>query len=302
MRVTLEQWRSLVAVVDCGGYAPAAAALNKSQSAVTYAVQKLESALGVTAFALEGRKSALTPTGQMLYRRARTLIDEADALERAAGKATAGWEAEIALAVEVLFPTWLLLRCLDRFGKESPHTRIELLETVIGGAPDALRSGRVDLAISPHIPPEFGAEQLTEARFAPVAQPDHPLHALGRPVTLGDLRKHRHIVVRDSGPARDARTTSVEVDQRWTVTNLPTSIGALCRGYGFAWMPLDKVRSELDQGLLKVLSLRDPRDVAVPVYLSFADRDAAGPGVLRLAEIIRDETRAQCRKIDDTGL
>ena len=79
-------------------------------------------------------------------------------------------------------------------------------------------------------------------------------------------------------------------------------MGALCRGYGFAWMPLDKVRSELDQGLLKVLSLRDPRDVAVPVYLSFADRDAAGPGVLRLAEIIRDETRAQCRKIDDTGL
>ena len=302
MRVTLEQWRSLVAVVDCGGYAPAATALNKSQSAVTYAVQKLESALAVTAFALEGRKSALTPTGQMLVRRARTLIDEADALERAAGKATAGWEATIALAVEVLFPTWLLLRCLDRFSKESPHTRIELFETVIGGAPDALRSGRVDLAISPHVPPEFGAERLTEARFAPVAHPDHPLHALGRPVTLGDLRKHRNSVVRVWGPARDARTTSVEVDQRWTVTNLPTSIGALCRGYGFAWMPLDKIRSELDQGLLRILPLRDPRDAAVPVYLSFADRDAAGPGVLRLADIIRDETRAQCRKIDDTGL
>ena len=295
MRVSLEQWRSLVAVVDHGGYAQAATALNKSQSAVTYAVQKLESALGVAAFVLDGRKSVLTPTGQMLVRRARTLIDEADALERAAGKATAGWEAEIAIAVEVLFPTWLLLRCLHRFGLESPHTRIELLETVIGGAPDALRSGRVDLAISPHIPPEFGAERLTEARFAPVAHPDHPLHALGRPVTLGDLRKHRHIVVRDSGPARDTRTTSVEVDQRWTVTNLPTSIGALCRGYGFAWLPVDKIRAELEQGQLKILTMRDDRALIAQVYLAFADRDAAGPGVLRLAEIIRDETRAQCR-------
>ena len=40
-RITLEQWRCLVAVVDEGGYAQAAEALNKSQSSVTYAVQKL---------------------------------------------------------------------------------------------------------------------------------------------------------------------------------------------------------------------------------------------------------------------
>jgi DNA-binding transcriptional LysR family regulator len=48
-RVTLEQWRCLVAVVDAGGYAQAALRLHKSQSSVTYAVQKLESLLGVEA-------------------------------------------------------------------------------------------------------------------------------------------------------------------------------------------------------------------------------------------------------------
>ena len=46
-RVTLEQWRTLVAVVDAGGYAQAAEALHKSQSAITYAVQKLETQLAV---------------------------------------------------------------------------------------------------------------------------------------------------------------------------------------------------------------------------------------------------------------
>jgi DNA-binding transcriptional LysR family regulator len=49
-RITLEQWRALTAVVDAGGYAQAAEALHKSQSAVTYAVQKLESVLGVKVF------------------------------------------------------------------------------------------------------------------------------------------------------------------------------------------------------------------------------------------------------------
>src|ERR1043166_4723947 len=94
-RITLEQWRTLLAVVDMGGYAQAAERLHKSQSAVTYAIQKLESLLDVRVFALEGRRARLTPTGQLLYRRAAQLLDEAGALERTAGTLSAGWEAEI---------------------------------------------------------------------------------------------------------------------------------------------------------------------------------------------------------------
>ncbi len=44
-RIGIEQWRALMAVVDAGGYAQAAQALHKSQSAVTYAVQKIEALL-----------------------------------------------------------------------------------------------------------------------------------------------------------------------------------------------------------------------------------------------------------------
>ena len=41
-RITLEQWRALLAVVEAGGYAQAAERLHKSQSTLTYAVQKIE--------------------------------------------------------------------------------------------------------------------------------------------------------------------------------------------------------------------------------------------------------------------
>ena len=99
--ITLEQWRALIAVVDAGGYAQAAEALNKSQSAVTYAVQKLQSVLGVKAFEVQGRKAVLTPTGQLLYRRARALLDDAGGLENAARKLSAGWEAEIRVVMEI---------------------------------------------------------------------------------------------------------------------------------------------------------------------------------------------------------
>lgn len=287
-RITLEQWRCLVAVVDAGGYAQAAKVLHKSQSSVTYAVQKLEELLGVSAFEIKGRKAFLTSTGQMLYRRARTLLEDAGGMERAARKVSAGWEAEIAIAVEVIFPIWLLLDCLSRFGSESPQTRIELFETVIGGNPEAIVSGRVDLAIGPTIPTGFAGEPLLTARFIPVAHPDHALHKLGRELTTRDLRKYRHLVVRDSGAQRDRKVATVEVEQRWTLTNMATSIGAACCGYGFAWFPEEKIRTELAQGLLKPLPLRDGRERTLPIYLIFTDRDAAGPATLRLAEIIRE--------------
>lgn len=294
-RITLEQWRCLVAVVEAGGYAQAAEVLHKSQSSVTYAVQKLEELLDVRAFEIQGRKAVLTPTGQMLYRRARTLLEDADGMERAARKVSAGWEAEISLAVEVVFPTWLMLDCLNRFGAESPQTRIELFETVIGGTEEAISSRRVDLAISPRVPTGFNGELLVTARFIPVAHPDHPLHQLGRDITARDLRKHRHLVVRDSGSQRDRKGASMEIEQRWTVTNMPTSIGAACRGYGFSWFPEEKIRAEMAQGLLKPLPLRGGRERDAPIYLIFTDRDAAGPATLRLAEIVREEVARNCR-------
>lgn len=295
-RITLEQWRCLVAVVDAGGYAHAAEALNKSQSSVTYAVQKIEDLLDVQAFEIRGRKAVLTPTGELLCRRARLLLDEAGGLERAARKASAGWEAEIALAVEVLFPTWLMLQCLDAFGAQSPQTHVELYETVTGGGPEALLEYDVDIAITPHIPAGFSGEPLMLIRAIPVAHPDHPLHRLGRDITPRDLRKHRQLVVRDTASRRNKESALLNAEQRWTVSNMPTSIGAACRGYGFAWLPAEKIRGELTDGLLKPLPLRGGTERNIQMYLVFRDPDAAGPGVLRLAEIIREEVGNACTR------
>ena len=137
-KITLEQWRALLAVVDEGGYAQAAEVLHKSQSAVTYAVQKLETMLGVKAFEIQGRKAILTPTGQLLYRRARVLLNEAGELEDTARAVSSGWEAEIGIAADVVFPSWLMVDCLARFGAESPHTRIEIYESVLSGTAELL--------------------------------------------------------------------------------------------------------------------------------------------------------------------
>ncbi len=288
-QITLEQWRSLIAVVEAGGYAQAAEKLYKSQSAVTYAVQKIETLLEVKAFKIQGRKAMLTLTGQMLYRRALALVEEAGDLESAAHALSAGWEAVIGIASEILFPSHILLKCLDRFGQESPRTRVELIESVLGGTSEALQSGEVDLAISPQLPTGVLGELLTRIRLIAVAHADHPLNRQSRELTNRDLRAHRHLVVRDSGVKRDLRAVTVEVDQRWTVSQVETSIRAVCMGYGFAWLPEEHIRDELDRGILRPLSLREGGVREIPLYLIVADPDFAGSGVRRLAEIIKQE-------------
>jgi len=292
-RISLEQWRAFTAVVDSGSYSKAAEWLHKSQSSVTYGVQQIERLLGVKAFRIEGRRAALTPTGELLYRRARFLLDEASALEQASQRLSAGWEAEIAVAAEIIFPSWLLLDGLARLGSESPHTRVEVMETVLGHRTDALTAGIADLAIYSSVPPGFLGDPLLSVRFVLVTSADHPLQHLGRKATLRDLRQHRHIVVRETGLLRDS-PISVEATQRWTVSHLATSIEAVRRGYGFAWLPELRIRDELAAGALKPVPSREGGERFAPLYLIFADREHAGPATLRLAEILREGVNTEC--------
>jgi DNA-binding transcriptional LysR family regulator len=132
-------------------------------------------------------------------------------------------------------------------------------------------------------------------RFVLAAHPGHPLHQLGRKLSLRDLRPYRHLVVRESSPER-ASAPSMETTQRWTFSHLATSIEAARSGYGFAWLPEEKIRQELAAGTLKPLPMREGGERFAELYLIFADREHAGPAALRLAEIIREAVASECKR------
>jgi len=294
-KITLDQWSALVAVVEAGGYAQASRRLHRTQSTVTYTIQKLEDLLGVKVFEIQGRKAVLTPAGQVLYRRGRSLVEDAAHLEHAAAELARGWEPEIRLAADTIFPTWLLLECLATFGTEHPDTRIEVHETVLGGTEEALTDGTADFVIGGLVPGGFLGDPLMQVRFVCAAAPSHPLHQLARPLTLDDLRRHRHLVVRDSG-ARRSRSGGWLNEQRWTVSNKATSIRAACMALGYAWYAEENIREELGSGALQPLPLVEGAERYVTLYLVYADRETAGPGVRRLTEIIRQKVAETCHR------
>lgn len=289
-KISLEHWQALISVVEGGSYASAAIQLNKSQSTVSYAVSKIEEQLNIKVFNLIGRRSELTPAGRVLYRQGLALVRQAEHVEEKAAYLAAGWESKLSLAVEIIFPAWLLLECLQVFSSEPAAPPIELYESVLGGTEELLQAGKVDLAICSQVPTGFVGDSLMHIAFIATAAPTHPLHQLNRDLTLDDLRKHRQLIVRDSGTRRTTRATWEISEPRWTVSHITTSIRAVCMGFGFAWFPKESIRTELESGELKPLPLQQGAEHWTSLYLVFSNPNSAGPGTLKLAEIIRQAT------------
>lgn len=293
-KVTLEQWRALLAVIDAGGYAKAAELLNKSQSAVSYSISQLESALGVKVFQLQGRKAVPSPAGELLYRRARQLLEQAERLEKSAGCLSIKVEPLIKIAADLIIPPIRVLQCLEIFARDFPDTRVEIFESVLSGTEDALLQRQVDLAIGGRVPTGFMGEKLVTVTMHGVSSPDHPLQHLGRAINYEDMRQHRQIIVRDSGQYRRRTEGWQEADQRWTVSHIKTSLDAIRMGLGYAWLPDAYTHEDILAGRLKYLPVEVGAVREVPTYLTFADNEFAGPGTRRLAEVLKENLPKMC--------
>ena len=70
----LDQLQSFCAIADCGSFTEAARRVNKTQSAVSMQIKRLEERLGQTLLARDGRSVSLTHHGEVLYERARKML------------------------------------------------------------------------------------------------------------------------------------------------------------------------------------------------------------------------------------
>ena len=288
-KVSLDQWQILQAVGEQGGFQAAADSLGKSQSTVSYAVHQLQEKLGIQLFEYRGRRAHLTESGEMVVRRASQLVEQAVNLERATQDLAAGWEPEISLVVDVIFPQEIVLRALQQFVPESRDARIELYTEALSGTHDKIISAEANIALCGTPPTGYLGQPILDIRMVAVARPSHPLFNSDSPIDEVELRKHRQIVVRDSGAYRRLSSGWLRAEQRWTVADFRDSIACLKMGLGFSFLPEHMIRGELKRGDLALLPLSQSSERKISCCLVFSDRENAGPGTRRLAQLISDE-------------
>ncbi|MGE0717078.1 MAG: LysR family transcriptional regulator [Alphaproteobacteria bacterium] len=153
----LDLLRSFVAIVDQGSLTRAATTLNRTQSAVSMQLRRLEERVG-TVLLTRGRVGvALTPAGEGLIGHARRMLAlEADAL---AGLRAHGTEGRVRLGAMEDYGAALMPDVLARFAAAFPRIRVELETGLTAGMPE--RVGRdFDLAVVMHPAGEGGGTLL----------------------------------------------------------------------------------------------------------------------------------------------
>jgi DNA-binding transcriptional LysR family regulator len=286
-RTSLEHWAVLASVVDEDGFGQAAKALHKSQSAVSYAIARLQEALGLELLTIDGRKAILTPHGKTLLKRARPLLRDLESLEVLAHSLKQGWEPELKLVVDVAYPRQRLLSIMAELQQLCPNTEIQLSDAVLSGAEEAITENRADVVVTSRLPADHLGELLLTVTFIAVAYPRHPLFELDRLLTSDDLSKHVQVVVRDSGAKHPRDEGWLGAERRCTVSSMEASLAVVKAGLGYAWLPEHMTSDAVREGTLRALPLAMGSSRPVPLHLVLVCPEAAGPAARAAVEVFQ---------------
>lgn len=284
--ITLEQWAALSALKKEGSVQAAAAALNKSQSAVSYLLNKVNKQLPSPIFVQQGRQLQFTELGLQIIKRAERLLKEATDMEKLAQQYSQGVLLELSIAIDATFPSQVLLSALKTLAIKLPQVQIKLLETNLSGTDEALLSGQADLVLSPSVPASFLGQPLFDMRFLAVAHFTHTLQQHSQTISDDELRLHRQVVLRDSGTKRSQDKGWLGSNNRWTVSNFASSLQMVMAGLAFAWLPYDLIKTPLKQKQLQQLNLAQGQERLIPQYLIYRAPKDGNVAVKTLGKLI----------------
>ncbi|MCY1664226.1 LysR family transcriptional regulator [Rhizobium sp. SL86] len=268
-RSTLEQWGVLRTIVAEGSFAAAAERLNRSQSSVSYAVARLQEAVGVDLLILQGRRAALTEPGARLLAEVTPLLDDLMRVERRGRQIARGGAITVRLLVDRLFSRARLFSVLRDFASTCPDAEVQLVETVRLTVTDA-DPDSYDVAVLTVEAGSRDVDIIAHVELIAVAHADHPLHA--SPTTIRHSALARYACVEVRGLEVEDRAQRLP-GRLWRMSTVESAIDAVRSGLCFGWLPADAIRADLEEGTLRALPLALGRVRPVLLGLCVARED-----------------------------
>lgn len=268
-KTTLEQWALLEKVIELGSYAKAAEETNRSQSSVSYNLALLQERLGVALLAPSGRRAVLTPAGELLLNQVKPLLKAFSWVETHAATLRNGARTRLDLVVDSIFPRQRLFAILRQFQQRYPQTQVRLTEVLENIDEASAARSEADVMVLTRRQDITGrGEWLMNIDFIAVAHRDHPLSQSEEPLDDNALAPWPLIRIADrSGDASSTRDA-------WTFSTIDAAIDAVLYQVGFGWLPEERIRAHLEQGVLKALPLSHGARRATPLHL-IVKRDLA---------------------------
>lgn len=193
------QLKRFVAVVDHGGFAPAARQLNMTQQALSASIARLEEATGVRFLERKrGTGIALTTFGRLLLERARTHLALSDRLMREIALLRDAAGGSVVVGIGETMTGRPVAAAIARFNREHPDVQLRLIEDYTERLVTRLAANEIDIVIGgPSFAlddaGDFEIHHLFDVEDVLAVRTGHPL-AGRRGVTFAELAAYPWIV------------------------------------------------------------------------------------------------------------
>jgi DNA-binding transcriptional LysR family regulator len=257
--ITLDALNVLDAIERKKSFAAAAAELFRVPSAISYTVNKLEDDLGIALFDRSKRKAELTTVGKMIIEQGRLILKATDELTHMAKQSANGWESELRICIDSILLFQPIYALIAQFQQEYPWINIHVSEEVFGGTWDSLLAGRSNLIIGATGEPynsDFAIHTLGDIDFVFAIAKNHPLVNEQQPISTKTIKQYPSIVVADSSRNLPGRSAGLlDGQSRITVPTVEKKIEAHLLGLGVGYLPLHRIRAQLESGELVTIQL-----------------------------------------------
>ncbi|MEY1273158.1 LysR family transcriptional regulator [Proteus mirabilis] len=258
-RTTLDQWITLQAVVDYGGFAQAADALHRTQSSISYTINKLEQTLGIEILSLEKRRAVLTAERELLLTLSREVTEKALSLEKKAKNIKFNNKLRINLLIDPMYVADLFLNKISQFIKQNKQYDINIYRNSLSKS-DILAQKEYDLIVSPYYIKSLQPIVLESIKTTLVTHPNSPLQKLQNEELFKELQRHTCISLSPDSPDTSNQTQVIQVG------SVETAISLIQHGLGYARLPLIFIQDELNKQTIKQL-ITDKKETEYKFYL-----------------------------------
>lgn len=267
--LTLDQLRIFLSVAETGSFSATARRLGRVQSGISQSIRSMEEALRLELFERSGRTPQITPAGAALLREASDILGDVEALKKRAETLADGLPSQLALAVDQVFPSELLMEGLRSFSETFPRVPVALFTEGLGATEQRLRNDQARLAIySPLLSDskDLRVEFLAKVRIVPVVASSHPLAQMDGPISRKELRRHVQLMLTD----RAQTVMGLVLSSRyWMFADQHSRLEYVQNGFGWSFAPLHFVKNQVERGDLKVLNLEICSGMAFSLPLYF---------------------------------
>ena len=167
--------RYFCAVVDCGSFTGAAAALSIAQPAISMSIKRLEQEVGFPLFNRLERRLSLTDEGEVLYRHAKTVTQRVDDARNAMNELQGLESGLVRVGIPGMLGSYHFPSLLMAFRHRYPDIKLSIVDAGTVKLQSMLEQGEVDLAFveSDTILPSLEGISIMQVPMVAAVAEDH---------------------------------------------------------------------------------------------------------------------------------